>query len=57
MADLDLDLDELTDDDEEEPFDEPIEAGSPTLENAVFVLLGIITTLAVIFDLIRALTG
>lgn len=37
----------------DEPADDPIEPGTPRLENALLVLLGIVSTLAVVAHLIH----
>ena len=39
-----------------EPSSEPIEPGSPSLENAVFVLLGVLLTLLVFYQLVSVVT-
>ena len=39
-----------------EPSSEPIEPGSPSLENAVFVLLGVLLTLLVIYQMVTVVT-
>lgn len=41
------------DPDDEFPPEPPIEPGSPTLENALFVLLGVLIALAVIARLVQ----
>ncbi|WP_128477592.1 DUF7312 domain-containing protein [Halorussus pelagicus] len=49
MSDWKFDTDEVGEDgyEPEEPDFEPIEPGSPTVENAFFVALGVVSTLFV----------
>lgn len=52
MSDWKYDLDEVGEDADDEHERETLEPGSPSLENAVFVLLGVFVTLFVFFQLI-----
>lgn len=47
------DRDPLSDDAAGEPAEDRIEPGSPKLENVVFLALGVLSALAVVFHLIN----
>lgn len=47
MSDWRFEVDEVGEDAEDAETDEHIEPGTPSLENAVFVALGVLTTLIV----------
>ena len=47
MSDWKYDLDEVGDDAPADELDEPLEPGSPSMENAAFVLLGVLSMLFV----------
>jgi hypothetical protein len=46
-------LDEVGPEAEEQEVRPPIEPGSPSLENALFVLLGVLLTVALLFSVIN----
>jgi hypothetical protein len=52
MSDWKYDLDEVGDDDTEPGPEERLEPGSPSLENAAFVLLGVLSMLFVFASLL-----
>ncbi|WP_435151714.1 DUF7312 domain-containing protein [Haladaptatus sp. DFWS20] len=54
MSDWKYEIEDVGDDDDaprEEPMDEPLEPGSPSAENILFVVLGALTMLFVLLRL------
>lgn len=54
MSDWKYDIEDVGDDDDvpqEQPMDEPLEPGSPSAENILFVVLGALTMLFVLLRL------